>query len=120
MLASCGFILHFIELIFINKMWGTTVIQDYVIGTYFYGTGVALIALSNVKWLALPRAASIGPLVLGVYASHFIFIDLLAPFNRYYFGSIAWDILYSIIIFMLSYAFTLYLSQYKLTKKLVV
>ena len=37
--------------------------RDYVAGTYFFGVGVALIALSDSPWLPSPRLAAIGPYV---------------------------------------------------------
>ena len=118
-LVILGVFLHFTELLILNKNWGTTMSQDYVIGTYFFGVGAALIALSGKKWLQSSWLTSIGPLVLGIYASHFIFIELLHPLERRYAGNATWDIFYVVAVFLLSYALSLLFSRHQLTKRLV-
>jgi surface polysaccharide O-acyltransferase-like enzyme len=120
LLAILGVLLHFTELLILNENWGTTMAQDYVIGTYFFGVGMALVALSNTKWLHSSRVASIGPLVLGIYASHFIFVDLLSPLDLLYSGAATWDVLYVVAVFLLSYTLALIFSRHRLTKRLVV
>ena len=84
-----------------HKYWGTTMQQDYVVGTYFFGVGVALIALSDAPWLQSPRLAAVGPFVLGFYASHFMFYEMLFPLDRRFVGSPTWDVLYILIVFLL-------------------
>lgn len=103
-IAVCGIILHFTELVVLNAYWGTTMSQDYVVGTYFYGVGMAMIALSGTRYLHLERAATIGPLVLGIYASHMIFLDLLDPLDERLAGGVVWSLIHVAAIFMLSYA----------------
>lgn len=120
LLAILGLLLHFTELLILNENWGTTMNQDYVIGTYFFGVGTALVALSNTKWLHSSRAASIGPLVLGIYASHLIFVDLLRPLDFRYPGSATWDVLYVVAVFLLSYTLAWTFSKHRLTKRLVI
>jgi surface polysaccharide O-acyltransferase-like enzyme len=115
-----GFILQFFELHILNTKWGVSLAQDYVVGTFFLGTGAALIALSNTKLLHLSRIASIGKLVLGIYASHYIFIDLLSPIDKRYAGDILWDVAFVCAVFFLSYVTALGCSKYQLTKKLVL
>lgn len=118
-IALFGVIMHFLELIAINKIWGINMAQDYVIGTYFYGLGVAIIGLSNAQILQINRASSIAPAVLGIYASHYIFVDLLRPANRYFAGSQIWTLVYICIVFFLSYKLSITMSKYSLSKKLV-
>lgn len=120
LLAVLGFALQLTESLFLHNNWGTKMAPSYVIGTYFFGVGVALISLSNVKWLQLSVFSSIGPLVLGIYASHMIFVDLLRPLDRHYSGNSIWDVTYLIVVFFLSLALSLILLRYRFTKKLVV
>ncbi|GAO35237.1 hypothetical protein SCT_0621 [Sulfuricella sp. T08] len=119
-LSVLGVFMHFAELLAIQRFWGTTMNQDYVIGTYFLGVGVALIALSNTKKLHFPTIASVGPLVLGIYASHFAFVAILKPLDRELSGSSIWDVSYVVAVFFLSYFMTFILSKYRLTRRLVV
>lgn len=118
-LLALGAIIHFIELYMLNRIWGVSMLQDYVFGTYLFGVGAALIALSDFSLPILSRAASVGPLVLGIYASHFIFIDLFKPINRLCEGNIAWAFSCPIIVFTFSYILSWGLSKNKITKFLV-
>ncbi len=117
--AILGLLLHFGELLALHRNWGTTMSQDYVVGTYFLGLGAALIALSNPGILHLPRIASIGPLVLGIYASHFIFVEILRPLDRYYSGNGLWEVSYVALVFLLSYALASALARFQLSRRLV-
>lgn len=119
LISIVGVALHFSELLLLKQNWGTTMAQDYVIGTYIFGTGVAMMALSNSNLLTFNCAKSIGPLVLGIYASHFIFVDLLLPVDRAFSAYATWTISYPVMVFLLSYALALLLSRFPLTKKLV-
>jgi surface polysaccharide O-acyltransferase-like enzyme len=104
----------------LHEIWGTTMTQDYVIGTYFFGVGVVVMALSNTNLLRFSTVASVGPLVLGIYVSHIMFIEFLVPLKRQLSGNTIWDILFLALVFMLSYAFSLTLSKFFVTKRLVV
>lgn len=119
-LTVLGLIMHFTEVIALHRFWGTTMLQDYVIGTYFMGLGVALIALSNTKYLSLPFIAYFGPFVLGIYVSHVGFIILLKPFDRKYAGNWIWDVTYILLIFLLSYLLTYLLAKFRFTRKIVI
>lgn len=118
-LLILGAVTHFTELYMLNWVWGASMHQGYVFGTYFFGVGVALIALSDFNLPILSCASSIGPLVLGIYASHFIFIDLFMPVNRLCEGNVAWALSYPVIVFIFSYILSLGLSKIKITKFLV-
>jgi surface polysaccharide O-acyltransferase-like enzyme len=79
--ACTGVVLHFTELHFLNQAYGTTFRQDYVLGTFFTGVGVALMALSGFRvGFELP-VLKLGSLVLGVYACHVMFVDLFIRSN---------------------------------------
>jgi surface polysaccharide O-acyltransferase-like enzyme len=119
LLACAGMVLHFIELSVLNARWGTTMAQDFVLGTYPFGVGMAMIALSNPRYLNFARAAAIGPLVLGIYASHYIFVDLLRPLDTHFAGSGIWSLVYIAAVFVLSYLLVRILAMFNATKKIV-
>lgn len=115
-----GLCLHFTELFILQTYWATTMSQDYVLGTYFWGTGAALIALANPSWLQSSRLAASGPFVLGIYASHYIFVDLLHPLELRFAGVAVWDIAYVVVVFLLSYGLARALARHARTRWLVV
>lgn len=117
--AIIGAALHFSELLLLHGNWRTSMVQDYVVGTYFFGVGVAVMALSNDKMLAFPHTASIGPLVPGMYASHYIFVYLLEPVNRNLSGNKAWTVSYPVVVFLFSCLLAFTMSRSASTKRLV-
>ena len=119
LISMFGIALHFFELMILSKHWGTTMLQDYVVGTYFFGTGVAIMALSNCKIFIFEKIASIGQFVLGIYVSHYIFVDLLKPIGRKYSGYAMWELSYPALVLLLSYMFVLLIARLPLTKKLI-
>lgn len=120
LIAVLGMLMQFSELVILNSYWGINMAQDYVIGTYFYGLGVAIIALSGSRYLNLERAASIGPLVLGIYLSHFVFVDLLEPIaGRFAVGAI-WSVIYIVAVLVLSYALVRVMARFALTRRFVM
>lgn len=118
-LAVAGFVLQLAEISLLHARWGTPLVQDYVVGTYFLGLGAAMIALSNSRYLDWPRVASIGPLVLGIYAAHMAFVDLLAPLDRRFGDSAWWGLSYVAAVFALSYGTANLMRRFALTRKLV-
>jgi surface polysaccharide O-acyltransferase-like enzyme len=118
-LTCVGAILHLVEVATFHRLWRTSMTQDYVFGTYFFGIGTAMIALSNSRFLHFSRAAVAGSLVLGVYASHMIFLDLLAPLDTVYGGGAIWSLAYVLLVFVFSLTLAWGMSKFQLTKKLV-
>lgn len=118
-LTIFGTLMHFAELFMLRLLWGATMLQDYVIGTYFMGVGVTLVALSNPIFLSLNRLSKIGPLVLGIYAIHFVFVDLLHPFGAGVTGVTWWEFGFPISVLVLSYASTYAMSRFSLTRPIV-
>ncbi|MES2901202.1 MAG: acyltransferase [Pseudomonadota bacterium] len=120
LIALFGFLLQFVELVLLNRLWGTVTAQDFVIGTYFFGLGVAMIALSDSRHLGFPGAVAIGPLVLGIYASHYIFIDIFRPTNQIFAGNWLWAIAYVVAVFSMSFVLSKLLMRFALTRRLVM
>lgn len=76
-LTSVGLLIHFLEIGLLYKLYKIPPSgHDYVVGTWLFGTGVALLALSGHKVFEIGLVARIGPYTLGIYASHFIFVRL--------------------------------------------
>lgn len=117
--AFGGLCLQVFEVIYLHRQFGTYLSQDYTIGTYFFGLGVTILALSNAKYFRLSSIAAVGPLVLGIYTSHVMFIEALRPVDDLWRGNVVWDVGYVLIVFAISTAVTYVLSQMPLTKRFV-
>jgi surface polysaccharide O-acyltransferase-like enzyme len=120
LLACAGVLLDFVELSVLHARWGTTMAQDFVLGTYPFGVGMAMIALSNPRHLNFTHTAAIGPWVLGIYASHYIFVDLLKPVDTRFAGNWMWSLLYLGAVFLLSYLLVRFLALFNMTRKIVM
>lgn len=82
LILGIGYILHFSELYFLWRWYGTNPHQDYVIGTYFMGVGAAIASLSNHSILKNEALSAVGKLTLGIYAIHFMFVEMLRPISK--------------------------------------
>jgi surface polysaccharide O-acyltransferase-like enzyme len=118
-LALGGLALQLAEVAWLHSRWGTNMAQDFVAGTYFYGLGVAMLALSDPAPLRFPRLAGLGPLVLGVYASHNLFVDPLAAPDNPLHGLPGWDVVVVAVVFALALGLTALLARFPLTRRLV-
>ncbi|MEK7748383.1 MAG: acyltransferase [Nitrospirota bacterium] len=120
LLISCfGFVLHFSEIYLLWKYFGISLEQDYVIGTYFMGVGVATVALSNHRIFRVPALSTIGRMVLGIYAIHVIFVDLFRVVDKQI-DHPFWEISYVILVLGLSVVSVVLLSKNRITQKIVV
>lgn len=118
-LSAVGGLLQFVELYQLNAHYGTRMNQDYVVGTYFLGVGVALVALSDPPLFRARVVSSIGPLVLGIYAIHYAFVELLRPLDRAFKGNALWDVTYMAAVFMLSWLSVHGCSKVPILRRLV-
>jgi len=119
LLALAGFALHLLELWFSHRAWGMPLERDYMAGTYAFGVGVALMGLAEVRVLRWPALAPLGPWVLGIYASHMVFVGLLRPLDRRLTGSPLWELAYVALVFALSFALTRLLAHWPRTRPIV-
>lgn len=119
-MAVVGACMHISELVALNKIWNTSMDQDFVVGTYFFGVGVSLIALSNHPVLRVAALSSIGPLVLGVYAIHLLLVDMLGFLDKEYEGAVLWEMGHPLMVFLLSGLLAYVLSRNRFTKAMVV
>jgi surface polysaccharide O-acyltransferase-like enzyme len=63
--------------------------------------------------------AAIGPLVLGIYASHYLFIDLLYPLDGLLRGYPGWRVAYVALVFACALALSTLLARHAWTRRLV-
>lgn len=118
-LAVAGLAVQAAEAVWLNIHWGKNMNHDYLLGTYPLGLGVALIALSNARGLRLPALSAVGPLGLGIYACHVLYVELLRPLLAAHGGELLWNVGYVAAVFALSLVTTLALSKLRLTRRLV-
>ncbi len=109
----------FAEAFIINKFWGTPMNHDFLLGTYFFGVGVAMIALSDHVIFRSKMSCFLGPLVLGIYAIHFLFIDIMLSIGNQFSGNVTWKISYPVAVFILSSAAVYLMSLNRWTKRMV-
>ncbi len=114
-----GAVLHFMESRFLWHHYHALPLHEYLLGTYFVGLGVALIALSNRTCLQHKSLSQLGKSTLGIYVVHFIYVDMLKPFD-FINDSFLWECFHITAVLLLSILTTVLLSQYKLTRKLVI
>jgi surface polysaccharide O-acyltransferase-like enzyme len=122
-LALAGFSLQVLEVHWLHARWGANYVQDYVAATWLYGLGMGMLALSDAPSLRLPALASLGPLVLGIYASHYLFVDLLRPLDEAWHGgawSTAWGLAYVMLVFAGALGLTWVLARFALTRRFVM
>ena len=119
LICCFGIVLHFSELYVLWKYFETTPIQDYLVGTYFMGVGIAIASLSNHPVLQNSALSSIGQMALGIYAVHFIFVDIFNPIDKRL-DSPFWEIGYVVFVLILSIITVTFLSRIKVVRKIVV
>jgi surface polysaccharide O-acyltransferase-like enzyme len=120
MLALSGFALQLAEATWIHAHWGGRLTHDYVVGTYFFGLGVSMVALSNAAFLRMPALASIGPLILGVYVCHVFFVERIPAFDQRVHLPLPRELVYLVTVFCCALAVTFVLARWARTKQFVM
>jgi len=120
LLCSAGTLLHFAEIGFIQRHYQIPpTAHDFVAGTYFMGTGAALMALSGHPLLSARHLATLGKYTLGIYAIHVFFADLLQPLDSAL-SNPFWEVGYVMVVLLLSAGSVLLLGRFRYTRPLVV
>jgi surface polysaccharide O-acyltransferase-like enzyme len=114
-----GLVLQLSEITWIYDRWGTPLLHDYTVGTYFFGLGMSMIALSNTPYLRVKALASVGPLILGVYASHYYFVEHVRWLDGIILNPYLRVPAYLAVVFLLSLGTSFILSRWKVTKQFV-
>jgi surface polysaccharide O-acyltransferase-like enzyme len=118
LLALGGLLLQMIEVGWLHQSFGTSMEQDFAIGTWPFGLGMSMIALSDLRWARIPALAALGPLVLGIYASHYLFVDGLHALPGIDAGP-AGGLRYVLLVFLLSLGLTWALSRIPVARRAV-
>ena len=116
LLAAGGLLLQLCEVAWLHGHWGTAMDQDFVACTWPFGVGVAMIALADPRPARIPALAALGPLVLGIYASHYLFVDGLRALPGIDAGP-AGGLRYVLLVFLLSLACSWTLSRMPLARR---
>jgi surface polysaccharide O-acyltransferase-like enzyme len=118
LLAIGGLALQLAEVAWLHHRFGTGMAQDFTLGTWAFGLGMAMIALSDLRLARIPALAALGPLVLGVYASHYLFVDGLRAVDGIEAGP-AGGLRYVLLVFLLSLGFTWLVSRIPVARRVV-
>jgi surface polysaccharide O-acyltransferase-like enzyme len=118
-LASAGALLHGLEVVWLHRTAGVSLAQDFVLGTYPFGVGMAWLALRLTPARALAPMAQMGGLVLGMYASHMVFVNLLKPWDRSLQGNVLWDLTQIALVLMCSLLVSIALGRTTTTRWMV-
>jgi peptidoglycan/LPS O-acetylase OafA/YrhL len=92
--------------------------HSFLLGTLLYGVGVTGLILSKPKFGENTFISQLGKYVLGIYAIHYIYIDL---FKSLYSGvySHLWDLALPLIVFLLSLLTAVILGQNRFLKRFI-
>jgi surface polysaccharide O-acyltransferase-like enzyme len=118
LLAIGGLLLQMGEVAWLHQRFGSSMEQDFTIGTWPFGLGMSMIALSDLRWVRIPALAALGPLVLGIYASHYLFVDGLHAVRGIDAGP-AGGLRYVLLVFLLSLGLTWLLSRLPVVRRVV-
>lgn len=98
---TLGLMCQFFEVYVLWSRFGTFPYQDFTIGTYFMGLGFSMVALSDHPLLQSESFSAVGQYTLGIYAVHFVFVDMLGGFGNYT-ASPVWQVAFPVAVFALS------------------
>ena len=117
-LALAGGAVHALEVYMLWANHGIDPYLDYVFGTYLYGLGCAMVFLSSPRFLQLPRVASLGHFTLGIYTTHYFFIDIFAPVDRAT-QHVLWELGQPLLVYLAALGLTLLMNRSRYTRWMV-
>ena len=110
-LIGFGFAAHMAEAYFLWKYWQVDPTKnDYLIGTIFFATGVAILSLIKTKNDTETIFSRFGRYTLGIYGGHYVFVDMLEPV-RHYMPIGLWQIVFPVLVYALSLTAAIALSR---------
>ncbi|MBW8189621.1 acyltransferase [Neiella marina] len=110
--------LGLVESSYLHREYGASPYPDFVFATVIFGLGSALMSLSNHPLLCNRKLATIGQMTLGIYALHYMVIDLLKPLDIA-FNHPLWEVGYVFVVLLMSIGASKLLLAFPRTKKLV-
>ena len=118
-LFLCGLLIQGAETAMLWKLYGTSPIQDYTIGTYFMGCGAAMFALSNHATLHNAGLSGLGKYSLGIYAGHIIFVDIFKHVDKHT-DNPWWQVGNVLVVFVCSLLLAAAFGRNKVLSKIVL
>jgi surface polysaccharide O-acyltransferase-like enzyme len=91
---------------------------DFTLGTYLMGVGFSMVALSNHPLLQVERLSVVGQYTLGIYAIHFVYVDMFRG-ARSYWAAPASEVAYLFAVFIFSVGTALLMGKVPILRKLV-
>lgn len=118
-LAVGGLLLHFVESWWLWRHYAVSMIQhNYLLGTVVAASGLLMTALAVPQVGRCGGLSTLGRYTLGVYASHYLFVDLLGPYT-YLFELHIWQLLMPLLVYLLAVGLSALLSRCPGVKVLV-
>lgn len=117
-LIVLGWAGQLIEVYLLWSLIGEYSEPDFVFSTLAFGTGFAMLSLTNANIFKVEKLSGLGRLTLGVYVIHMVYVDLLKYFDDNS-SSIVWQFLYVTLVVYLSIYTVVLLSRMKFFTKLV-
>lgn len=101
-LLAAGYGLQFFEAFGLWHWFGVYPLElDNLLGTPLIAAGVFQIAMAWRNRVLAKPLARIGRYALGIYASHWLFVKLLLPIDRYA-ASVLWELSYPLLVLAVS------------------
>jgi surface polysaccharide O-acyltransferase-like enzyme len=102
LMLAAGYALQLFEAFALWRWFGIYPLElDNLLGTALIAAGLFRLTLAGQNLVPEGPLARIGRYALGIYASHWLFVKLLLPVDRYA-GSALWEVLYPILVMILA------------------
>ncbi|PIY24922.1 MAG: hypothetical protein COZ12_00575, partial [Deltaproteobacteria bacterium CG_4_10_14_3_um_filter_60_8] len=119
LVSAAGLLLQVLETWMLWKYFEVPwLAHDFLIGTVLTAAGLLLFALAAPNLGRRSKLESLGKYTLGVYACHYLFVDALGPLT-YLFELHIWQLLFPLLVYLLSVALTGVLARQPWLKALV-
>lgn len=119
LLLSVGLGLHVLESWVLWHYYAVPMLRhNYLIGTVIGATGLLLFALAAPDFGQRSNLHSLGRDTLGIYLSHYLFVDALTPLTHLFELHI-WQFVFPLLVFLLALALSRTLGRWRWTKPLV-
>ena len=115
-----GTILHFSEIVMLQKVYGMPMIrQNYVFSTVIMGIGAFVVGRSNLSFLKWRFSVKLGTLSLGIYAGHILIACRLHLIKKFITSDFVWMIIAPLLVFVSAAFLSYLLSKISFTKRFV-